>query len=134
KFGDHDLEATVGTESAVKDGENSLSMTRKNMILNSNYWDLSGTNYMDQMVTLNSVNGNKNTTNSYFARAQYKLMNRYLLSATVRRDGSSQFSEGNKWGTFPAFGVGWVISEEGFMKDSSIFNLLKLRGGWGKLG
>ncbi len=134
KFGDHDLEATVGTESAVKDGENSLSMTRKNMILNSNYWDLSGTNYLDQLVTLNSVNGNKNTTNSYFARAQYKLMNRYLLSATVRRDGSSQFSEGNKWGTFPAFGVGWVISEEGFMKDSSIFNLLKLRGGWGKLG
>ena len=134
KFGDHDLEATVGTESAVKDGENSLSMTRKNMILNSNYWDLSGTNYLDQLVTLNSVNGNKNTTNSYFARAQYKLMNRYLLSATVRRDGSSQFSDGNKWGTFPAFGVGWVISEESFMKDSSLFNLLKLRGGWGKLG
>ncbi|WP_336619752.1 TonB-dependent receptor, partial [Chryseobacterium sp.] len=57
----------------------------------------------------------------------------YLLSATVRRDGSSQFAAGQKWGTFPSFGAGWIISEEDFMKDS-FFDLLKLRGGWGKLG
>jgi hypothetical protein len=43
-------------------------------------------------------------------------MNKYLLSATIRRDGSSQFTEGNKWGNFPAFGLGWVISEENFLK------------------
>lgn len=134
KFGVHDIEATIGTEAAVRDGENILTMTRKNMVLNSNYWDLAGTNYVDQLISLNSVNGNKNTTNSYFARAQYKLMNRYLLTATIRRDGSSQFSDGNKWGTFPAFGAGWVVSEESFLKDVSFLNLLKLRGGWGKLG
>lgn len=134
KFGIHDIEATVGTEATVKDGINSLYMLRKNVINDPNYWDVSGTNYLDQILQLNSVNGNKNTTNSYFARAQYKLMNRYLLSATIRRDGSSQFSDGNKWGTFPAFGLGWVISEENFLKDSTFFNLLKLRGGWGKLG
>lgn len=134
KFGVHDVEATIGTEAAVRDGENSLTMTRKNMVLNSNYWDLAGTNYLDQLISLNSVNGNKNTTNSYFARAQYKLMNRYLLTATIRRDGSSQFADGQKWGTFPAFGAGWVVSEESFLKDVSFLNLLKLRGGWGKLG
>ncbi|MCZ2083069.1 MAG: SusC/RagA family TonB-linked outer membrane protein [Flavobacteriales bacterium] len=134
KFGVHDIEATIGTEAAVRDGENSLTMTRKNMVLNSNYWDLAGTNYLDQLISLNSVNGNKNTTNSYFARAQYKLMNRYLLTATIRRDGSSQFADGQKWGTFPAFGAGWVVSEESFLKDVSFLNLLKLRGGWGKLG
>ena len=134
KFGIHDLEATVGTEASVKDGENLLQTNRKNLIGNSNYWDLAGTNYLDQLISLNSVNGNKNTTNSYFARAQYKLLNRYLLSATIRRDGSSQFSEGQKWGTFPAFGVGWVASEESFLKDVSWLNLLKFRGGWGRLG
>ena len=61
-------------------------------------------------------------------------MNKYLFSATIRRDGSSQFTEGNKWGNFPAFGLGWVISEENFLKDNSVINLLKLRGGWGRLG
>jgi hypothetical protein len=60
-------------------------------------------------------------------------MNRYLISATIRRDGSSQFADGNKWGTFPSFGAGWIISEESFMKDG-FFDLLKLRGGWGRLG
>ena len=134
KFGEHDIEATVGTEASVRDGVNVLNMTRKNMVLNSNYWDLAGTNYADQLISLNSVNGNKNTTNSYFARAQYKLMNRYLLTATIRRDGSSQFADGQKWGNFPSFGAGWVVSQESFMQDSSVFNLLKLRAGWGRLG
>lgn len=134
KFGIHDIEATVGTEAAVKDGTNTLEYLRKNVIANSNYYDVSGTNYLDQLLSLTSVNGNKNTTNSYFARAQYKLMNRYLLSATIRRDGSSQFSKGQKWGTFPSFGVGWIISDESFLKNSNFISLLKLRGGWGRLG
>ncbi|EJL69158.1 SusC/RagA family TonB-linked outer membrane protein [Chryseobacterium populi] len=140
KFSDiHDIEITVGTESTMRSGENELTIQRKNMIENSNYWDIYGTgteafNYADQIVKANSINRNNNTTNSYFGRLQYKLMNRYLLTATVRRDGSSQFSEGNKWGTFPSFGAGWVISEEDFLKDNSIINLLKIRAGWGRLG
>jgi len=133
--GIHDIEIMGGMEASVRDGVNTFSTIRRNLIGNSNYWDLSGVNYMDldQVVELKSINGNKNVTNSYFARAQYKLMNRYLLTASIRRDGSSQFSEGNKWGTFPSFGAGWVISEEEFMKGG-IFDVLKLRGGWGKLG
>ncbi|HAY3552018.1 SusC/RagA family TonB-linked outer membrane protein [Elizabethkingia meningoseptica] len=133
KFGVHDIEATIGTETAVKNGIDELIIVRKDMPVNGNYWNLSGTDYVNNILNLNSVRYNKNTTNSYFARAQYKLLNRYLLSATVRRDGSSQFADGHKWGTFPSFGAGWIISEESFMKNSG-FNLLKLRGGWGRLG
>jgi len=134
RIGVHDIEATVGMEVSEKSGENYFYMQRKNMILNSNYWDLNGQNYQSQIVTVNSINNNNNRTTSYFARGQYKLMNKYLVTATIRRDGSSQFMEGSKWGNFPAFGLGWVISEENFLKDNSVINLLKLRGGWGRLG
>lgn len=131
----HDVEATVGTETTVKDGTNRLSLVRNNVLAVQNYWDVAGTNYANpDLVNLESVNQNENRTLSYFARAQYKLMNRYLLTATFRRDGSSQFTNGNKWGNFPSFGAGWVISEESFLKDISVLNLLKLRAGWGRLG
>ncbi len=134
KFGVHDIEATVGTEATVINGVESLNLTRRNLLLNDqNYWNINDFDYVNNVQNLTSVKGDRNTTISYFARAQYKLMNRYLLSATVRRDGSSQFAAGQKWGTFPSFGAGWVVSEEDFMKDG-FFNLLKLRGGWGRLG
>lgn len=134
RIGVHDIEATVGMEVSERSGENYFYMQRKNMIANSNYWDLDGQNYQSQINIVNSRNGNNNRTTSYFARGQYKLMNKYLVTATIRRDGSSQFMEGSKWGNFPAFGLGWVISEENFLKDNSVINLLKLRGGWGRLG
>lgn len=134
KFGVHDIEATIGTEATVINGVETENLTRKNLLLtDKNYWNLSGADYVNNVQKLESIKGDRNTTISYFARAQYKLMNRYLLSATVRRDGSSQFADGQKWGTFPSFGAGWVISEEDFMKDR-FFSLLKLRGGWGRLG
>ena len=71
---------------------------------------------------------------SYFARASYSLMDRYLLTATVRRDGSSNFGQGNKWGTFPSVAAGWRISEEPFMKNVEWIDNLKLRFGWGQTG
>ena len=71
---------------------------------------------------------------SYFARASYSLYNRYLLTATVRRDGSSNFGSGNRWGTFPSVAAGWRISEEPFMKNVEWLDNLKLRFGWGQTG
>ncbi|KAA0128313.1 SusC/RagA family TonB-linked outer membrane protein [Chryseobacterium sp. SN22] len=132
----HDIEATLGTETSYRSGINRISMVRQNLSVNSNYWNLDGVDYFanGSLTNLNSIDFNENRTVSYFARAQYKLLNRYLLTATIRRDGSSQFTEGNKWGNFPSFGAGWIISEESFLKDSSIINMLKLRGGWGRLG
>ena len=71
---------------------------------------------------------------SYFARASYSLMDRYLLTATIRRDGSSNFGSGNRWGTFPSVAAGWRISEEPFLKDVEWIDNLKLRFGWGQTG
>ena len=73
-------------------------------------------------------------TISYFGRLAYSLMNRYNLTATVRRDGSSNFGSGNRWGTFPSAAASWRISEEPFMKDVTFINNLKLRLGWGQTG
>ncbi|UZT98881.1 SusC/RagA family TonB-linked outer membrane protein [Chryseobacterium fluminis] len=138
KFGQHDLEVVAGTEASVKDGVETLVINRKNLPSGQDYWNLSGTDYYGFLYSdsntkaIESVKGNGNKTISYFGRVQYKFMNRYLLSGTIRRDGSSQFADGNKWGTFPSFGAGWIVSEEDFLKDS-FFSLLKLRGGWGKI-
>ena len=71
---------------------------------------------------------------SYFGRASYSLMDRYLLTATIRRDGSSNFGSGNRWGTFPSVAAGWRISEEPFMKNVEWVDNLKLRFGWGQTG
>ena len=71
---------------------------------------------------------------SYFARASYSLMDRYLLTATIRRDGSSNFGSGNRWGTFPSVAAGWRISEEPFIRNVEWIDNLKLRFGWGQTG
>ena len=73
-------------------------------------------------------------TISYFARASYNLMDRYILTGTIRRDGSSNFGMGNRWGTFPSVAGAWRVSEEPFMKDLSFVNNLKVRVGWGQTG
>ena len=77
-------------------------------------------------------NGSRNANISYFTRGTYDFDNKYLLTATFRADGSSKYQ--TKWGYFPSVGLGWVISREDFMKGQKIFDLLKLRGSWGKLG
>ena len=69
---------------------------------------------------------------SFFGRATYDYASKYLLTATFRADGSSKYQQ--KWGYFPSIGAGWVVSEENFMKDQHLFDYLKLRGSWGKLG
>ena len=71
---------------------------------------------------------------SYFGRFNYSLLDRYLFTATVRRDGSSNFGSMNHWGTFPSAAFGWRISEESFMKDINWLDNLKLRLGWGQTG
>ncbi len=72
--------------------------------------------------------------NSYIGRANYDYAGRYLLTATVRADGSSRFGAGNKWAVFPSASVAWRISEEGFLKNNSTINDLKLRLSYGLSG
>jgi len=74
------------------------------------------------------------TRASYISRVNYALKDRYLLTATLRADGSSKFGTNNKWGYFPSAALGWRISEESFLKKLDWLNNLKLRGSWGQTG
>jgi TonB-linked SusC/RagA family outer membrane protein len=71
---------------------------------------------------------------SFFGRLDYSYNDRYLLGATIRRDGSSIFAPGHQWGTFPSVSLGWRISEEDFLKDVSWINSLKVRASYGEAG
>lgn len=71
---------------------------------------------------------------SFYARANYSYNSKYLLQATVRRDGSSAFGKNNRWATFPSFSAAWRLSEEKFIKDLNVFDDLKLRVGYGVSG
>ncbi|MBO9639409.1 MAG: TonB-dependent receptor [Siphonobacter aquaeclarae] len=71
---------------------------------------------------------------SFFGRGTLNLNDKYNLTATVRRDGSSKFGNNNKWGVFPSVGLGWTLTNEPFMSDLGFINYLKLRAGWGQTG
>ncbi|MFC6192807.1 SusC/RagA family TonB-linked outer membrane protein [Dyadobacter subterraneus] len=74
-----------------------------------------------------------NELQSFFSRVNYAFKDKYLVTATVRADGSSKFGANNKYGVFPSFSLGWRLSEEKFLK-SSAFTDLKIRAGWGQTG
>jgi iron complex outermembrane receptor protein len=71
---------------------------------------------------------------SFFGRMNFNINDKYLFTATLRNDGSSRFSEENRWGVFPSAAFAWKISNENFLKNSGAINDLKLRLGWGKTG
>ena len=88
---------------------------------------------------LQSINNDGNASSwalfSLFARINYSFNNKYLLEAVVRRDGSSRFSEANRYGTFPALSAAWAFSEENFMSGTDNWlDLAKIRVGWGVSG
>lgn len=133
--GIHDIEVTAGMESSSIGSNNKLTITRRNVNANSNYWSLAGVNYSGtDLIGYNDEVSNESRLESFFGRFQYKLMDRYLITGTVRRDGSSNFGKDYRWGTFPSFGLGWIVSKENFMANVKGINMLKLRGGWGRLG
>lgn len=71
---------------------------------------------------------------SYYARLDYTFDSRYMLTATVRRDGTSRFNKDNRWGTFPSVALAWRVSEEAFLKDNTVLSNLKLRASYGVTG
>ena len=88
-------------------------------------------------ISINDVISNNLSTLrmiSFYGRVNYSFNSKYLLQATVRRDGSSAFGENNRWGTFPSVSAAWRITEEDFMKDQNVFDDLKLRVGYGVSG
>jgi TonB-linked SusC/RagA family outer membrane protein len=83
--------------------------------------------------TVSSIGG-KSALLSFFGKADYNFADRYVVSLTLRQDGSSNLGPDNRWGTFPAFGLGWRISQERFLADNRIFSDVMLRFGWGVTG
>lgn len=71
---------------------------------------------------------------SYLGRANITMFDKYLITATIRRDGSSRFGSSNRYGNFPSLAVGWNIDQENFLKDSKLISGMKLRASWGQLG
>jgi len=117
-------------------------------VVNNNYRYLGGTRsvffsedvdylYLDagESGITNYGSGSDWKTVSFFGRANYDYQGKYLMEATIRRDGSSRFGSNHRWGNFPAFSLGWRISEESFMEAThSWLDNLKLRAGWGMSG
>lgn len=91
--------------------------------------------YSAAKLTANTGSDDKSAYFSFYGRLNYKLMDRYLLTATVRRDASSKFSPANRAGWFPSVAGGWILSEESFLKQNKFgLSFLKLRVGWGITG
>ena len=91
-------------------------------------------NYSKSITYQNTPSSTENYLISFFGRLNYTLLNKYLLTATIRDDGSSKFASNNRWGLFPSVALAWDIKEESFLKNSSLFNALKLRLGYGVTG
>lgn len=129
--GVHGFSAMVGLESFQRtDQFNRLSIQDVPEPEELRYISLGG--------ELSSLTGQDNESRfrllSYFTRLNYSFDNKYSLTATVRRDGSSKFAKNNRWGTFPSFSAGWNIQNEDFFPENNIVNRLKLRAGWGQVG
>lgn len=84
--------------------------------------------------TIQSAYATKNELQSFFSRVNYTLDDKYLVTATMRADGSSKFGENNRYGYFPSVALGWNISKESFLKNANNINNLKLRASWGQTG
>lgn len=130
-FGKHSVTALAGT-TYQKQSYEQLNGQKRNLLINP-----STGSYFDVLNQGNNplVGGfrNESLLLSYLGRIEYNYDNRYLLNAVVRRDGSSKFSDANKWSSFPSVSVGWRINNEKFFNVKDI-NELKLRVSYGELG
>lgn len=90
----------------------------------------------DKMVEYNNVKADyqRHTLISFYGRVNYSFNDRFLLTGTIRTDGTSRFSKNNRWGVFPSVAAAWKIKNESFLKDKKIISDLKLRVGWGVTG
>jgi TonB-linked SusC/RagA family outer membrane protein len=131
-FGQHKILAVVGYE-AVKYGiGRGVSGTRAGYFTDDVLYRTLDNGSVIQ--NANSYLNTPTTLESQFGRVDYSFNDRYLLSATVRRDGSSKFAEANRFGIFPSFSAGWRISEESFFKGITFISDMKIRGSWGTMG
>jgi TonB-linked SusC/RagA family outer membrane protein len=129
KIGKHGITAMIGHE-ATENAHEGLEGLRRNYITN-NIQELPGG---DALTATNSSSKGSSARESYFGRLNYVYNDRYILQATMRADGSSNFGPENRWGYFPSFSAAWRVSQENFMKNMEAVNDLKLRVEYGLSG
>ena len=128
-FGDHHINA-IALYSAEETNNVSTSQSASKFANDA----LTTLNNATSTVTASSTGELKRTLESYLARVQYDYKDKYLLNASIRRDGSSKFGSKVKWGNFPAVGVGWNVAQESFMTKLTWISQLKLRASYGYNG
>jgi TonB-linked SusC/RagA family outer membrane protein len=128
KFGEHQINAVAGSE-AQRIQQTTLQAKGQNLI--GVYQELGSPSSMLSMY--GGLNGERYLL-AYFGRANYKYNDRYLLGASIRRDGSSAFTAENRWGNFASLSAGWILSEENFMDFIGDKTFIKLRGSFGQTG
>jgi len=126
-FNDHSLDVLLGYSAQEE--------TWKELIGAGNDFPDDIVKYLDAAATVDAGSYEASwSLLAYFSRVNYSFKDKYLLSGSYRREGSSRFGANNKWGNFPAVSVGWRISDEDFMPDAQWLSDLKLRGSWGITG
>lgn len=129
-FGDHSFDFLLGASAQEYNGFN-VSGSKQDLIIPD----------FEHAIIDNGKTGTQKAfgsrseyaLNSYFGRINYSYKDKYLLTAIVRRDGSTNFGSNNRWATFPSFSAGWIVTNEDFAR-SNWLNFLKIRGGWGQNG
>ena len=126
----HNLTLLAGT--VTEEGLRSeLIGSRKDVPSDPNLWYL---NTGDPNSAVNDANAAKDRRLSLLGRINYAYDNRYLFTTNLRYDGTSKFNRDQRWGFFPSLGLGWVISQEEFLRDNEALSFLKLRASYGQLG
>ena len=131
----HKLGLMVGYSWEERVGNDGFGVTVNNFYNDvTGFWNL---RYANNINGITDVQGSSKTTIrniSFYGRVNYSYNSRYMLQATLRRDGSSVFGKDNRWGTFPSVSAAWNITEENFMQSQNVFDQLKLRVGYGVSG
>ncbi|WP_158867136.1 SusC/RagA family TonB-linked outer membrane protein [Maribellus comscasis] len=136
KIKEHDLKLLLGYSWYESKSGNGFGVNSTNFVSDeTSYYNLAlGSNYDGFSPDYDDTSMGTLRMISFYSRLNYAFKDKYLLQATIRRDGSSAFGENNRWGYFPAFSLGWRILEESFMQNQNIFDNLKLRAGYGISG
>jgi TonB-dependent starch-binding outer membrane protein SusC len=130
QFNEHSVTLLVGT-TAEKLNYHMLSATRSDVGADPNLWYIHAGN---ANTSQNDGGGDAWSRNSYLARVNYGFAEKYLLTATIRSDGSSRLPSKYRWRNYPSIGIGWVLSREAFLSNQSLFDMLKIRASYGKVG
>ena len=133
-FAQHNVSVMLGQGAYMDNNTNGIGVTYRDIPATD--FDGASMNYSipSDQITASGYEGAQHKVSSIFARLNYNFDEKYLLTAVMRRDGSSRFGSNNKYGFFPSMSLGWVTSSESFFPKNDVVNFLKIRGGYGVVG